>query len=60
MNFLKRIFGRRCCSINRVSWWTRYGRFADPVSSVWLDRDLEHNEKQAMRDASQSVMTRLV
>ncbi len=60
MNFLKRIFGRRCCTTHRMSWRIRYGRFTDPVSSVWLDRDLEHNKKQALRDASQNVMTRLV
>lgn len=59
MNFLKRIFGRRCVA-NRITWWHKYGHFTDPVASVWLDRDLEHNKKQAMLDASQNVMTRLV
>jgi hypothetical protein len=43
-----------------MSWRIRYGRFEDPVVSVWLDRDIEHNKKQAIRDASQNVMTRLV
>jgi hypothetical protein len=59
MNFLKRIFADRNRP-ERQNWWRFYGRFADPVSSVWLDRDLEHNKKQALRDASQNVMTRLV
>jgi hypothetical protein len=58
MNFLKRIIlGRR---YHRLEWSWIYGRFADPVAAVWLDRDLEHNKKQAVHDASQNVMTRLV
>ena len=57
MNFLKRIFGQHP---HRDKWLWSYGQFSDPVSSVWFDRDLEHNKKQALRDASQNVMTRLV
>ncbi len=45
---------------HRDKWCQRYGRYASVVDTVWLDRDLEHNKKQALRDASQNVMTRLV
>lgn len=45
---------------HRVSWWRAYGSFHDPIGSVWIDRDYEHEQRQRKLDSSQNVMTRLL
>jgi hypothetical protein len=44
----------------RNEWEMKYGIYQDPVSTVWLARNQDHDERQRKLDASQNVMTRLL
>lgn len=57
MRLIRRLLGHRP---HRDAWNLKYGIYPDPISTVWLDRDCQHTDRQRLLDASQNVMTRLL
>lgn len=57
MRLIRRLLGHRP---HREVWNIKYGIYTDPVSTVWIDRDNEHAERQRKLDASQNILTRLL
>jgi hypothetical protein len=59
-HFAHSLFTCRNRNRYRHEWFCYYGCHTDPVNTVWLARNQDHDERQRKLDASQNVMTRLL